>query len=214
VEQAQIWVRSLDSLKARPMPGTKRAYSLFWSTDSRFIFFWADRKLKKIAWRDGPPQVITEFSEVPWTGFSLPNGDLILNTNMATYRVTNAGIAAVVPNKRFSWPEILPDGDHVLYRQRQSAMTWIGSLESNKTGGLIETDTRVEYAPPLEGRVAFFVHERSPSRPPTTMFAARSMRRPVGLLTRIVSVSANYLRWKFGKCLRLACRIYRRWMNI
>jgi hypothetical protein len=37
-----------------------------------------------------------------------------------------------------------------------------------------------------------FVHERSPWRPPTTMSALRSMRRLVGLSTRVVPASVHY----------------------
>jgi hypothetical protein len=35
------------------------------------------------------------------------------------------------------------------------------------------------------------------------MSALRSMRRPVGVSTRITFASVNYIRRKFGKCLRL-----------
>jgi hypothetical protein len=44
------------------------------------------------------------------------------------------------------------------------------------------------------------VHERSPWRPPTTLSAWRSMRRLVGLSTRFVSASVNYIRRNFEKC--------------
>jgi hypothetical protein len=51
-----------------------------------------------------------------------------------------------------------------------------------------------------------FVHEQSPERPPTTMSAWRSIRRPVEISTRIASASVNHIRRKSGKCRRLGCR--------
>ena len=47
------------------------------------------------------------------------------------------------------------------------------------------------------------LHERSPSRPPTTMSASRSTRRLVGVLTRSVVASVHHVRGGFGNCFRM-----------
>ena len=44
----QLWVRSLSTFAAQPLPGTEGASYPFWSPDSRFIGFGADGKLKRI----------------------------------------------------------------------------------------------------------------------------------------------------------------------
>jgi predicted Ser/Thr protein kinase len=49
-----IWVRSLDTIEARMLPGTENGGSPFWSPDSRYIAFTEGGKLKKIdvtGWR-------------------------------------------------------------------------------------------------------------------------------------------------------------------
>jgi serine/threonine-protein kinase len=51
----QIWVRSLNTLVARPLAGTEGANSPFWSPDGRFLGFFADGKLKKVDIVGGPP---------------------------------------------------------------------------------------------------------------------------------------------------------------
>ena len=38
-----LWVRMLESLEARPLPGTEAASHPFWSPDSRSIAFFAPR---------------------------------------------------------------------------------------------------------------------------------------------------------------------------
>jgi hypothetical protein len=43
-----IWVRSMDSLKARALEGTKGAYQLFWSPDSEQIGFFSGGKLERV----------------------------------------------------------------------------------------------------------------------------------------------------------------------
>jgi serine/threonine protein kinase len=162
VDQAQIWIRSLDSLQARPLAATQGAYSLFWAGDSRSIIFFADGKLKKAPIAGGPTQTLCEFGESVWTGGSLLNGDFLVNTNSAVFRVSPGGTATPLPNKILLWPEILPDGEHVLYRRRQSPMAWIQAIHSGPAAGLIPTDSKVEYAPPLEaGDTGYLLYLRA-----------------------------------------------------
>ena len=52
----QLWVRALEALQARVMPGTDDARYPFWSPDSRYIGFFAGGKLKKVA-ASGPGAV-------------------------------------------------------------------------------------------------------------------------------------------------------------
>ena len=42
----QLWIRALDSLAPRVLPGTEYARGAFWSPDSRFLAFFADGKLR------------------------------------------------------------------------------------------------------------------------------------------------------------------------
>src|SRR5262249_35207406 len=52
----QLWVKSLASLTAQPLPGTEGAIGAFWSPDSRRLGFIAQNKLKKIDLSGGLPQ--------------------------------------------------------------------------------------------------------------------------------------------------------------
>ena len=56
--QTQVWLRSLDSTLARPLAGTERASSPFWSPDSRSIGFFADTKLKRMDIDGGSVQTL------------------------------------------------------------------------------------------------------------------------------------------------------------
>src|SRR5262249_46144568 len=61
----QLWVRQLDSLSAQPLPGTDRIrrWPAFWSPDSRYIGFFADRKLKRMEVSGGPAQTLADAPE-------------------------------------------------------------------------------------------------------------------------------------------------------
>jgi hypothetical protein len=56
----QLWVRATDSFQAQLLLGTANGVYPFWSPDSRYIGFFADGKLKKIAVTGGPPQTLCD----------------------------------------------------------------------------------------------------------------------------------------------------------
>ena len=64
-----LWLRSLDDVDARVLPGTEDASEPFWSPDSRWIaFFDGQGRLKKVAVSGGPAQTITESTFDPRGG--------------------------------------------------------------------------------------------------------------------------------------------------
>jgi eukaryotic-like serine/threonine-protein kinase len=56
----QLWLRAMDALQAQPMPFTEDATYPFWSPDSRYIGFFAQGKLKKVAASGGPSQSLCD----------------------------------------------------------------------------------------------------------------------------------------------------------
>jgi serine/threonine-protein kinase len=55
-----IWVRPLDSVGARELPGTEGAQYPFWSPDSRSLGFFADGKLRRIDLPGGAPAIVAD----------------------------------------------------------------------------------------------------------------------------------------------------------
>jgi eukaryotic-like serine/threonine-protein kinase len=158
----QIWIRTLDALEPRPLPGTDGVFRPFWSPDSRFLGFIAAGKMKKVDITGGPPQVICDAAQ---------NGDgswgsqgVILFDGRATdalQRVpASGGIAQPMVfvagqtggQVGAGWPEFLPDGRHFLYtvvdpKSPEMALN-VGDLESGHVKSLFKTTTRVQYAEP------------------------------------------------------------------
>ncbi len=59
----RLWLRSLDTVDARPLPGTEGGIRPFWSPDNRFIGFFANGKLKKIEVTGGPPLPLCDVTD-------------------------------------------------------------------------------------------------------------------------------------------------------
>ena len=59
-ERPSLWIRALDAVESQALPGTEGASAPVWSSDSRWVAFYADGKVKKISPSGGPPQTIAE----------------------------------------------------------------------------------------------------------------------------------------------------------
>ncbi|HYL34858.1 MAG TPA: protein kinase [Bryobacteraceae bacterium] len=117
----QLWLRPLDALQARAVPGTDDATYPFWSPDSGYIGFFAQGKLKKIAAGGGPAQSICDAPNArggSWNRDNVIVFDSGITVGAAIQRVLASGEAPAdaVRNKGTSlFPAFLPDGRHFLY---------------------------------------------------------------------------------------------------
>ena len=141
----RLWLRSFDSLKARPLPGTESGWLAppFWSPDSRFIAFGADGKLKKIDLSGNPPQTICDIAGLAVGGSWNHDGVIIYGDyggSQGIMRVSAAGgsptpLTKPSPERHETshfMPAFLPDGRHFSYfcaGRPENAGIYIGSLE-------------------------------------------------------------------------------------
>jgi Tol biopolymer transport system component/predicted Ser/Thr protein kinase len=118
----RLWLRPLDSLQTREMPGTDGAVYPFWSPDSRHIGFFAQNKLMKVDASGGPPQAVCFASEA--RGGSWNQEDLILfsSTDGGGFGIRSVPAAAGIPSEIVKlaqglsrFPTFLPDGRHFLF---------------------------------------------------------------------------------------------------
>ncbi len=120
----QIWIRAMDDVEARPLPGTENATYPFWSPDAAYIAFFAQGKLKKIAVAGGPPVVLSD-SPSGRGGSWNEDGVIIFSAGPISpiLRVASSGgmptaVTKLPPGDASAgarFPSFLPDGDHFLY---------------------------------------------------------------------------------------------------
>jgi len=146
-----LWVRSLDTLAAQQLAGTEGALRPFWSTDSRFLGFFAAGKLKKIDVLGGPPLTL---SDAPDSRGGTWNRDGVIlfapSLVSAPLQKVSAAGGTPTPATTFGegetthrWPVFLPDGRHFLYNAFQgqtSVGVFVASLDSNERKLLLKAD--------------------------------------------------------------------------
>jgi serine/threonine protein kinase len=159
----QLWVRSLDSLVARPLPATEGATYPFWSPDSRFVGFFADGKLKKIEVSGGPPLSICDAPNARGGSWSR-EGTILFEPSFRDplHRVSASGGKPVSVTKfdasrretTHRWPYFLPDGRHFLFfsgshstgAESELDAIFVGSLDGEKPKLLVNARSNAAYA--------------------------------------------------------------------
>jgi eukaryotic-like serine/threonine-protein kinase len=178
----QIWVRSLDTLEARALPGTEStAGTLFWSPDSRSLAFSVvppPFRLKRVEMSGGPPQTFCDpNAAVPTGAWSVDN--IVLLSRGGLLRVPAGGgdctPVTFLNNSRGETahrsPAFLPDGRHFLYSRVSGnpgvSGIYIGSLDARpaeqSSQRLLAVQSNAIYVPTPAGRAGhlLFVRENS-----------------------------------------------------
>ena len=178
-----LWIRSLDSLEVRPVPGTEGAApGPFWSPDSRFLAFGVNGspgRLRKVDVSGGSSQTICEYAgnyrEGAWNaqgvivfGEYAPGG----SRGSGLWQVAESGgmpsqVTAVDPSRaeiQHAGPTFLPDGRRFLYhrasRVPDNVGIYLGSLDAppneQSVTRLLASDSDPIYVPaPGMGSVLF-----------------------------------------------------------
>jgi Tol biopolymer transport system component len=139
-----LWMHSFDSLDEQSIPGTENAATPFWSPDSRFVGFFAERKLKVFDLSDLVPHVICD-APSPGGGSWNADGTIVFAVSRPgiIQRVrANGGtpqqITSIDPShpQRARSPHFLPDGKHFLYSavgpNSENDGIFLGALDSKE----------------------------------------------------------------------------------
>ena len=160
-----LWVRELDSLDARPLPGTETAAFPFWSPDSRSIGFFTPFKLKVVPASGGPCRELADV--VVGRGAAWNAEDIIVfcpRPGGPLYRIAAEGgtptpvttLETGPSETAHGFPQFLPDGRHFIYFARScrpgGSSIRMGSLDSATSPPIVESETSALYAPVFRGR--------------------------------------------------------------
>jgi Tol biopolymer transport system component len=159
--QSMVFLRSLDSLTARPLPGTEGAAQLFWSPDGRYLGFahagsGGRGKLLKIAVSGGSPHELTDTGagRAAWS----PQGVILfVGPDRRLYTISETGgqptrVTELDESRQevlHNWPVFLPDGRRFIFHARSrtaaNSALFLGSLDSPKRTHLVDALSSAEY---------------------------------------------------------------------
>jgi Tol biopolymer transport system component len=202
---AMLWIRPLESLTARPVPGTEGMSTDIpvWSPDDRFIGFFAEGELRKVSLADGTVQRICAFpggnGGTDWN----EAGTILLSAGGAAGRIysvpATGGDAKPLTTLDTSrgetnhhGPQFLPDGHRFLFL--------IGSGQENTPGlylaSLENPDERRQIAPGWVRRVyaaghLLFVRDGTLLAQPFDPEGATLTGEPVAIASSVATWGVN-----------------------
>ncbi len=175
----KLWLRPLDSSTARAVDGTDGATSWpFWSPDSRYIVFNANRVLWKV---DTSTSVLERLCKLPDEAPPVPfvtgawgNDVVVFSIGPGgLYRVPATGgeaqklttISAERRENYHSWPQLLPGGRLLLFVRTEDARTtglYAASLDSPAISQVMATSSRAIFA---SGSLLWTIDDRLVAQP-------------------------------------------------
>jgi Tol biopolymer transport system component len=159
--KGQLWVRDLDSLTPRLLPGTEGAWHPTWSPDGRFLaFVIPGAQYKKIDVNGGTPITIADpgFTGLLSSAWSREGAILFTGAGARLFRIPESGgqpVAVTELDKSrnetsHTWPIFLPDGRRFIYAAQGSdtskSALYLASLDSPARTHLIDGFSFVAYA--------------------------------------------------------------------
>jgi serine/threonine protein kinase len=155
--ESRLWVRSLDSLSPRPLPGTESATHPFWSPDSRSIGFFAEGQLKRIDLDGSALQILAAVAAGRGGTWNSDGTILFAQHTGGIYRTSERGgepvaVTRLEPPQQSShrFPRFFPDGKHFLYYvlgTPEARGVYVGRVDGSMTRRILATDTAAVYAP-------------------------------------------------------------------
>jgi serine/threonine protein kinase len=156
-----LWVRPMNTLESRMLPGTAGAIFPFWSPDSRSVGFFAESKLKTIDLSGSTAQVLCDATL--GRGAAWGSGDVILFSASPISPLMRINATGGTPSAfttidaaqhtSHRWPFFLPDGKHVLYlamhhdpTKSANNMIYYASLDGTENRPLFHSQTNAIYA--------------------------------------------------------------------
>ncbi len=118
----QLYLRAMDSLEARAIPGTEGAVNPFFSPDSQSLGFFAEGKLKRVSVNGGGAITLGD-AAIPRGASWSSQGAIAFTPSFGgpVQQMPEAGGAAksltqmAKGDTSHRWPEVLPDGKAVLF---------------------------------------------------------------------------------------------------
>jgi Tol biopolymer transport system component len=165
----QLWLRPLDALQAQPMPGTEDGTYPFWSPDSRYIGFFAQGKLKRIAASGGPTQSLCDAPAGRGGSWNREGVIVFSPSGVSQSAVQQIPAAGGIPSnvttahegdsrpegahrvELLYYPIFLPDGHHFLYVVSAASLenngVYVSSLDGGENRRVLADLSSVVFAP-------------------------------------------------------------------
>jgi serine/threonine-protein kinase len=142
--QQQLFVRTLDEIRARPLPGTEDGERPFFSPDGQWLGFVTRGHVRKMLMSGGAPIALPEMSHINGASWGRDDAIVISSQDRLVTISANGGPVRILTQLDSAagetghrWPRILADGKTVLFTSWRTGLSdarlAVASLETGQT---------------------------------------------------------------------------------
>ena len=153
-----LWLRSLDKVDNKLLPGTEGARGPFWHPDGSAIAFFTETKLKRIDVKSGAVLEIANVTNGRGGAWS-PDGTILFSPDVQApiMRVSSGGgavkqVTTPVGRTGHRSPQFLEDGKRFLFQVALGTPevngTYLGSIEGGTPVRILDSQSAAEFASP------------------------------------------------------------------
>jgi serine/threonine-protein kinase len=155
----QLYLRPLEGLEAKPIPGTEGATEPFFSPDGQWLGFFAGGKLKKVLVSGGQALSLCDAADPRGASWGSQGNIIFAPTRDSVLQeVSDAGgtpqplTQMAEEEDSHRWPEFLPGGEAVIFAASYSGANWnnaqiaVQSLRTGERKNLLLRGTHPHYA--------------------------------------------------------------------
>ena len=156
----QLYLRAMDSLEAKPIPGTDGAVNPFFSPEGQWLGFFAGNKLKKVSANGGAALNLADALQARGASWGSQGMIAFAPTSGSFLQQVSDGGGAPQPLTRLEkgettqgWPEFLPGGKGLLFAAAPTGVNWTTAQVAVQTVGtgerrnLVQGGMHPRYAP-------------------------------------------------------------------
>jgi Tol biopolymer transport system component len=156
-----LWLRPLDSVSARELPGTDDAFDPFFSPDGASLGFFRGGQMQRLELAGGPPRVLCSAIDGRGATWNREGTIVFAPSSRGALAAVPAGggspqAASALDDTRNEIahlrPQFLPDGKHYLFLARSSnperSSLRVGKVGSTESERILDLDSPAVYSPP------------------------------------------------------------------
>ncbi|MGH9524010.1 MAG: protein kinase domain-containing protein [Terriglobales bacterium] len=142
-EKPALWIRTLQSLRARRVDDTDYASYPFWSPDSRSVAFFVSGKLKKLDTQSWSVETICDALDARGGAWNAAGTIVFAPDSLGGLSKVSSsggqpvGITNAAPNVTHRWPQFLPDGNAFIFLSIKNGDTQGDLLKTSLSDGKI-----------------------------------------------------------------------------
>ena len=155
VANNQLYLRAMDQLEAKPIPGTTGGRSPFFSPEGQWVGFYAGGELKKVPIGGGAPVTLSEAGNPYGASWGADHRIVFGQGNEGIFQVPATGgtkelLISVAGSEEAHGPQVLPGGQSVLFTLGgpvpwDDAQIAVQSLETGERKVLVNGGTDARY---------------------------------------------------------------------